>query len=219
MGIAALLITIAFLIFVVILLIYYIMRLVTLYLGAVLSPLLCILWLLPDFRDFVEAAVKVYIATIFVLFIHVVILQLAASLLSSSMSTTEPIMPLLVGTATLITLLKTQGVLMQLSYVSVGPRTARRMGGLLANGISAVIGRREGDDSKGDDWSQSNSAYGVSNQQGGEVASFQSHIRRTPATIRGSVSVGDTEHAQHRPAMPRARRADAPTGKKVKENE
>src|ERR1039458_2709187 len=82
LGVAALLIMVAFLIFAVILLVYYVGRLVTLYIGAVLSPLLLILWLIPGFRDFSESALKVYLTTIFVLFVHVVILALAASLLA-----------------------------------------------------------------------------------------------------------------------------------------
>ena len=46
---------------------------------AVLSPLV-ILNGSPGFRDFSEAAIKTYITTIFTLFVHVVILMLAASL-------------------------------------------------------------------------------------------------------------------------------------------
>lgn len=79
-GVAALLIMLAFLIFSVILLVYYVGRLVTLFIGAVVSPLVILLWLVPGFRDFSETAMKTYLTTIFVLFIHVVILLLAASL-------------------------------------------------------------------------------------------------------------------------------------------
>jgi type IV secretory pathway TrbL component len=140
-GVAALLIMIAFLIFAVILLVYYVGRLVTLYLGAVLSPVILLLWLVPGFRDFSESAAKVYLTTVFVLFVHVVILELAASLFAglvvgSPTHTPDTLMAMVVGLATLIALLKTQGVMMQLSYVSVGPRSARKLGGQFMTGVS-----------------------------------------------------------------------------------
>ena len=67
---------------VVVLLVYYVMRIVTLYIGAVLSPLVSMLWLVPGFRDFAETAFKTYLTTIFVLFTHVIILQLSSSILT-----------------------------------------------------------------------------------------------------------------------------------------
>lgn len=141
LGVATLLIMVAFLIIAVMLLVYYVGRLVTLYLGAVLSPLVLLLWLLPSFKDFAANAAKTYLTTIFVLFIHVVILLLAASIFSTLSAaspdhTADPIMALIVGLATLIALLKTQGVLTQLSYASIGPKAMRRLGGQFVNSVS-----------------------------------------------------------------------------------
>jgi hypothetical protein len=146
-----LLIMIVFLILSVILVIYYVGRLVTLYAGAVLSPIVFLLWLVPGFRDFVHSAVKVYLSTIFVLFIHVVILQLAASIFASitaagSARSVDPIMALLVGLATITALLKTQGLMMQLSYASIGPKTARMLGGQFINSVSSVSNLMRGHD-------------------------------------------------------------------------
>jgi hypothetical protein len=145
-GVAALLIMVAFLIFAVILLVYYVGRLVTLYLGAVLSPVVLLLWLVPGFRDFSESAAKVYLTTVFVLFVHVVILELAASLFAglvvgSPNQAPDTLMAMVVGLATVIALLKTQGVMMQLSYVSVGPRSARKLSGQFMTGVSYLGGR------------------------------------------------------------------------------
>lgn len=145
-SVAALLVMLAFLIFSVILLVYYVGRLVTLYVGAVLSPLLLLLWLLPGFRDFSETAAKTYLTTIFVLFVHVVILQLAASLFAgmsvgSANQLPDTLMSMVVGLATLIAILKTQGVMMQFSYVSMGSRNARKLGGQFATGVSYVTGK------------------------------------------------------------------------------
>ncbi len=139
MGLAALLIMVVFLAFSIILLVYYVGRLVTLYLGAILAPVLVLLWMVPGFKDFVLAAIKVYLTTIFVLFVHVIILLLAASIFAgmvSSRGSLDPVMATVVGVATLVALLKTQGVLMQLSYVSIGPKAIRKLGGQFANGMS-----------------------------------------------------------------------------------
>jgi hypothetical protein len=146
LGVAALLIMVVFLIFAAILLVYYVGRLVTLYIGAVLSPVVLLLWLVPGFRDFSESAAKVYVTTVFVLFVHVIILQLAASLFAGLVATSpdhtpDTLMAMVVGLATLIALLKTQGVMTQLSYVSVGPRTARKLGGQFMTGVSYLSGK------------------------------------------------------------------------------
>jgi len=143
LGLAALLIMVVFLVFSVILLVYYVGRLVTLYLGAILSPVLVLLWLVPGFKDFVSAAVKTYLTTVFVLFIHVIILLLAASIFAGMVTgspdkSLDPVMATIVGVATLVALLKTQGVLMQFSYVSVGPKAIRKLGGQFSNGMSYI---------------------------------------------------------------------------------
>lgn len=145
-GVAALLIMVAFLIFSLILLVYYVGRLVTLFIGTVLAPLVLLIWLIPSFRDFSETAAKTYLTTIFVLFVHVIILQLAASLFTGMSAatpgiTTNTLMAMVTGLATVIALLKTQGVMMQFSYASVGPRTARKLGGQFMTGVSYMTGK------------------------------------------------------------------------------
>jgi hypothetical protein len=82
----------------------------------------------------------------------VIILELAASLFIGSIQNIDPMRPnvlmsMIVGIAALITLLKTQGVMMQMSYVSAGPRALRKLGGQFVNGVSytgrAIRGRSE----------------------------------------------------------------------------
>jgi hypothetical protein len=143
LDLAALLIMVVFVVMSVILLIYYVGRLVTLYLGAVLAPLILLLWLLPSFKDFATNAAKTYLTTIFVLFVHVVILELAASIfetltISGPNKTADPIMALVVGLSTLVALLKTQGVMTQLTYASIGPKAVRRLSAQLVNSVSHV---------------------------------------------------------------------------------
>ncbi len=141
LGVAGLLVMVALLVLSVMLLVYYILRLVTLYLGAILSPLVVLLWLLPAFKDFAIAALKTYLVTIFVLFVHVVILLLAASIFTGSIqadTSGQPntLMALLVGLATIVALLKTQGVMQELSYAASGPRAARELSGSFIRGVS-----------------------------------------------------------------------------------
>jgi hypothetical protein len=139
-GFVSLLIMIVFLVLAVLLVIYYIMRIVTLYVGAVLSPLTILISALPGFRDFSMTAIKVYITSIFVLFVHIVILMLAATLFAGLKvgddKAYDPVMTTVVGVATLLALLKTQGLLMQLSYVSVGPRALRKLGTQFMHGMN-----------------------------------------------------------------------------------
>lgn len=141
LGLVALMIMVVFLVLSVMLLVYYVMRLVTLYVGAVLSPLIVLLSILPGFKDFAITAFKTYLTTIFVLFVHVIILELAASLFGSTLGTnpgspTNTLMALIVGIATLVTLLKTQGLMMQMSYVSAGPQALRKLGNQFMTGVS-----------------------------------------------------------------------------------
>lgn len=146
MKLGALLVYIVFIILSVLLLIYYILRLVTLYIGAVLSPLVAMLWLLPSFKDFVANAFRAYLTTIFVLFVHVVILILASSIFAGMTSDDankglDPIMSMIVGVATILALLKTQSVVAQLAYASAGARTARKLGGQFVNSVSHLSGK------------------------------------------------------------------------------
>jgi len=147
LGVAALLIMVGFVICSIVLLVYYVMRLVTLYIGAVLAPLVSLLWLIPGFRDFAETAFKTYLTTIFVLFVHVVILQLAASLFtgmataSGENAVPDTLMAMVTGIATILMLLKTQSVMMQFSYVSMGARNMKKLGGQFMNGVSYMTGK------------------------------------------------------------------------------
>lgn len=138
-GIVALLIMVVFLVLSTILLVYYVMRIVTLYVGAILSPLVVLLSSVPGFKDFSATATKAYITNVFVLFVHVIILMLAATLFvglrKDGLQPYDPVMSMIVGVAAVLTLLKTQGAMMQLSYVSVGPRALRKLGGQFMNGV------------------------------------------------------------------------------------
>lgn len=132
LGLAGLLIMMGFIVLSLILLIYYVGRLLTLYIGAILAPIVLLVWLIPAFKDFALAALKTYVVTIFVLFVHVVIWLLAASIFTGMMAgdnSGQPntIMALIVGVATIVTLLKTQSVMKEFSYAASVPRAAREI--------------------------------------------------------------------------------------------
>lgn len=145
-GLVALLIMVVFMVLSAILLVYYVMRIVTLYVGAILAPIVILLQMLPGFKDFAATAIKTYTTNTFVLFVHAIILTLSATLFAGIQNEVaeqpfDPVMAMVIGVATLMTLLKTQGVMMQMSYVSTGPKALRKLGGQFMNGVSYTSGK------------------------------------------------------------------------------
>lgn len=135
----SLILFVVFIILAMILIVYYIARWIALFLGAALSPLVVLLWLLPGFRDFANNLIRTYLAVIFVLLVHVVILMLGASLLdlqnSGPTGVPNPFMAIVIGIATVMMLLKTQGVLVQMSLISSGANNTRKLGQQFASGM------------------------------------------------------------------------------------
>lgn len=143
LGLVGLLMMVGLLVLTIMLLIYYVLRMVALYIGAVLAPLIAMLWLLPAFKDFAVQALKTYLTLIFVLFVHAVIMLLAASIFVGANQVGDngqpnTLMALIVGMATVIALLKTQGVMQQLSYAASAPRAARELTSSFVRSASAV---------------------------------------------------------------------------------
>lgn len=111
-SLLALLLMLVFVILGFCLLIYYILRLMIIYVGAVLSPLVILVSLLPGGRSLVVSAVKTYVINVFMLFIHSIILALGFGLLvSMSYVGQYQLLTLAVGIAVLYLLLKTPKVL------------------------------------------------------------------------------------------------------------
>jgi hypothetical protein len=119
------------------LLLFYISRLIILAFGAVISPLLCLLWLFPRMTGFVSNAVNMYFVTIFSIFIHVVIIQLASSFLTiPGQEGANPIISILIGVAMLSILLKSTATAAQLALSSQTTGAVKKLGGQLLNVIS-----------------------------------------------------------------------------------
>ncbi len=127
-----------FVILAVVLILFYITRLIMVALGAVLAPLVCLLWAIPKFADFAEISAKTYIMTVFSIFIHVVVIQLASAFLTiPGQQGTNSLLSILIGIGLLFTLLKTPGIMMQLLFYNTGRGFMKNMGGQIMNVISS----------------------------------------------------------------------------------
>lgn len=130
---------ILFLILAIVLLLFYVTRLITIAVGAVMSPLIFLLWAVPKFADFAEISVKTYIMAVYSVFVHVVIIQLASSFLTiSGQSGTNSLISIVVGIGLLLTLLKSPGIMMQLIFYNTGQGMVRKVGGQIMNVISST---------------------------------------------------------------------------------
>lgn len=141
-AIITLIFAVMFILLAVILLIFYISRLMILAFGAALSPLLCLLSLSSKMTDFVGNAVKIYIVTILTVFLHVVIIQLASSFLTVPGQVGEnPIIAILIGIALFSVLLKSTSVTVQLAMSSQAGNTLKHYSTQIINVLSAKNGK------------------------------------------------------------------------------
>lgn len=137
-AIITLIFMVLFVILAAVLLLFYIMRLITISLGAVLSPLIFLLWAVPKFSDFAEISVKAYITTVYTVFVHVAIIQLASSFLALPEQTgTNSLISVLVAIGLLFTLLKTPSFMLQLMFYNTGRGMVKKIGGQIMNVITS----------------------------------------------------------------------------------
>lgn len=130
---------ILFVILAVVLLLFYISRLIVIALGAVLSPLIFLLWSVPKFADYAEISVKTYISAVYSVFVHVVLIQLASAFLTvPGQHGTNSLLSILVGIGLFFTLLKTPSIMMQLVMYSGGRQVIKKIGGQVMNVISSA---------------------------------------------------------------------------------
>lgn len=138
-GNAPLIILIFLLIFLVVsivLLLMYVARLIVISLGAVLSPFAFLLWVLPKTSDFAEMCVKSYFVSVFMIFIHVVTIQLAGSFLTLPEQNGNSLIAIAVAIGLLLTLLKIPQFMMQLILFSHQVGAAKRVGSQIMNVMS-----------------------------------------------------------------------------------
>ena len=127
---------ILFLIIAIVLLFLYIGRLIMISLGAVLSPLIFLLWIVPEFSDFAEIAVKSYLVTVSVVFVHVVVIQIASSFLSLPNNSGNSLVSIAVAIGLFLTLLKVPQMMMQMVFYTSANRVFRKLGNQIMNVMS-----------------------------------------------------------------------------------
>lgn len=138
-SIITLIFMIIFVVLSVVLLLFYISRLMILAFGAVVSPLISLLWLVPRMTDFAENCVNVYLVNIFILFVHVVIIQLASAFFTipNQAGNANPIMSVLIGVAMLSILLKSTATGVQLAISNQATGSAKKVVTQLINVVGS----------------------------------------------------------------------------------
>ena len=127
-----------FLIIAIVLLLMYITRLIMISLGAVLSPFIFLLWTIPKLADTAEIAVKTYLVTVFMTFVHIVVIQLASSFLTLPEHSENSLISIVVAIGLFLTLLKTPSIMMQLVFYNSGRGIVKKVGGQIINVITAA---------------------------------------------------------------------------------
>ncbi len=126
-----------FLIVSIVLLLMYISRLIMIALGAVLAPFIFMMLALPKFSDFAVISIKTYFVNIFVVFVHVVIIQLAGSFLALPDHTENSLISVAVAIGLFFTLLKTPSLMMQMVFYTAKGSALKKIGSQVVNVISA----------------------------------------------------------------------------------
>jgi len=126
-----------FLIVSIVLLLMYISRLIMIALGAVLAPFIFMLWALPRFSDFATISIKTYFVNVFMVFVHVVIIQLAGAFLALPDHTENSLISVAVAIGLFFTLLKTPSLMMQMVFYTAKSSALRKMGNQVVNVVSS----------------------------------------------------------------------------------
>jgi hypothetical protein len=128
---------ILFLIVAIVLLLLYVSRLILISLASVVSPLIFLLWALPKTADFAEIATKVFCATVFIEFVHVVVIQLASAFLTLPDNPGNSLLSIIIAIGLFATLLKIPSFMMQMVFYSSRNKTFKALGGQFINVISS----------------------------------------------------------------------------------
>ena len=139
-----------FIILSVILLLFYISRLIVIALGVAISPFIFLLWAIPKTADFAEISIKAFFVTVFTVFVHIVIIQLASAFLTiPGQVGTNSLLSILVAIGLLFTLLKTPSFMMQLIFYNTGKTMVRKVGSQIMNVLTTNNNSNTGDAGRG----------------------------------------------------------------------
>jgi len=128
---------IIFLIVAIVLLFMFITRLIFISLGAVLSPFIFLLWTIPKFSDFAEIATKSYLTAVFMVFVQVVIVQLAASFLALPEQSNNSLISISIAIGLFLTLLKVPSFMTNMMLYVSGNGKLKKLGSQIINVMTA----------------------------------------------------------------------------------
>lgn len=131
---------ILFLIVSIVLLLMYISRLIIISVGAVLSPFVFLLLVLPKTADMAEAAIRSYLVTVFTVFVHVIIIQLSASYLTLPGNSNNSLISISVAIGLFFVLMKVPSLMMQLVMHTTNNGMVKKLGGQIINVMSSGNG-------------------------------------------------------------------------------
>ncbi len=126
-----------FLVVAIVLLLMYISRLIIISLSAVLSPFIFLLWVIPKFSDVAEMAIKTYIVSVFMIFVHVVTIQLAASYLVLPGQTNNSLLSIAVAIGLFFMLIKIPSLMMQMVMSTSRNGVVKKIGSQIMNIMSS----------------------------------------------------------------------------------
>lgn len=149
-----------FLVVAILLLFMFISRLIIIAVIAVLSPFIFLLWASPKFSDLAEGAMRSYLVAVFMVFIQVVIIQLASAFLSLPEQSGNSLILIAVAVGLFLTLLKVPGSLNNMIFYVSGQRGFKKLGNQLINVVS------------------SDHTSGLSRQEAGQAAAIKKARRR-----------------------------------------
>ncbi len=124
---------IIFLIVAIVLLFMFITRLIVISLGAVLSPFIFLLWTIPKFSDLAEVATKSYFTAVFMVFVQVVIVQLAASFLALPEASNNSLISISIAIGLFLTLLKVPSFMTNMMFYATGNGKLKKLGSQIIN--------------------------------------------------------------------------------------
>lgn len=128
---------IIFLIIAIVLLFMFITRLIFISLGAVLSPFIFLLWTIPKFSDLAEVATKSYFTAVFMVFIQVIIVQLAASFLALPEQSNNSLISISIAIGLFLTLLKVPSFMTNMMFYVTGNGKLKKLGSQIINVMTA----------------------------------------------------------------------------------
>ncbi len=136
-----------FVILCIVLLFMYVSRLILVAFGAVMSPFIFLLWALPKTEGIAEVLVRTYIVTVFIIFVHVVLIQLSSAFLAlPGQSGTNSLTSVIIAIGLLFTLIKIPQWLMFSVALSFRTGTFQKVGGQIMNILSSSKGSNSGND-------------------------------------------------------------------------